>query len=199
MDRKIILVIIGMLCFSILKGQGESSFQLKIDLFGLAASIPNSQYLKLSPEIEWKLKQSESWSFTLDFEHYTFKRPYLNYALSAIGGEIYYGNAIRKENSVRLGARRYFGNQSAANSGGYVEIQGGISNEENDSIYLVVAQRTYFSQRLHSEFRIRSGYQYSFSKHLFMDATIEIDVRRIITREDWFRCLGPELNFGVRL
>ena len=197
--RVVFLFFVGLLSCSSLLGQDHHGFIVKADLFGLSASIPSSQYRSLSPEIEWRPKQSKYWSFSLDFEHYASKRPYLDAALTASSGELYYGNTIRKENTLRLGVRRYFGNRPSAHSGLYLEIQGGLSKETNDSIYSVVVQPSFYSEQINPELRLRSGYQYSFTEHIVMDASLGVDFRRLVTKEDWFRCFIPELNFGVMI
>lgn len=184
---------------TVAKAQDDSTaFLVKGDLFGLVASLPSNEYLKVSPEIELMPGKWASVSITFDFEYYRGITHVQNSKLAQQYGfvEFFYGRDYRTEASFRVGFRKYFLNDNKDKVTGFFgEIQTGVSWNKRDSIYDLLDQYgAYQQENIYPEARVRLGYQDKLSSRFLYAFSIEGDVRRILTNEKWFRWFVPEFN-----
>ena len=52
----------------------KGTLMLKLDVLGIAASLPGKEYIKVSPELEWQAPSIGKWSITVDYERYSSKK-----------------------------------------------------------------------------------------------------------------------------
>jgi hypothetical protein len=175
----------------------------KIDLLGPGiAAASQGKYIRFSPEIEFQKTSWRSISLLVDVEVFRGRQPFaglVNFGWWPPQDTIT-GDFITQEQSVRIGARKYFGANRISGQGSFVELQAGLSHTLLDSIFYVTDQRgRHFSENIFPEFRLRGGYQRLLSRHWLLSGCIEVDASRAIVGQRWNRIVIAEINLGYRL